>query len=234
MDSDTRTIHDTRQATTVPPPPPAPEDRVTTGGRYRDGGPSVDDRPRVERRDTVSEVVEEGFVSRISGAGVWSGLAVAVAVFILLELLLATLDLVPLGLSGSGYDVEELWWTGGASVLALFVGGLVAGAAARAHRAVDGVLQGVVTWAAVVVALVVLGGIGAGVGFGAFGESLDFAQSEQEADAGDTVLTQDEVEEVAGLAALFLGITVVATAVGGALGSTMALSRQRTTERVRR
>ncbi len=79
----------------------------------------------------TDHVGDESRVRQISGAAVWSGLAVGLATWVLLELLLAAVDLVPLGLSGAGYDTSELWWTGGASVIALLLGGLVAGAAAR-------------------------------------------------------------------------------------------------------
>lgn len=169
---------------------------------------------------------------RVSGAPVWSGFAVALAVWVLLEVVLAAVDLVPLGIGASQFDAGELWWTGAASVVALFVGGLVAGAASRSHRAADGTLQGVITWAIAVVAILVLSALGAGIGFGAFGETLSNAENQaslqadqqQAAQEQGFVLGDNDAQQAAGLAALFLGLTVVAAAAGGAAGSKMTSS----------
>lgn len=181
----------------------------------------------------VAVAVERSWKRRVSGAPIWSGFAVAVAVWILLEFLLAAIDLVPLGLSGS-FDADELWWTGGASVIALFVGGMVTGAASRSHEASDGALQGVVTWAAVVAGVLVLSALGAGIGFGALGASFEnaesqsqvLAQQQTQAEEQDFVFTQDEAEEAAAVALLFLGATVIAAGAGGAIGSKMSGTRR--------
>lgn len=172
-----------------------------------------------ERRVEVEE--EWTWRRRVSGAAIWSGFAVAIAVWALLELLLAAVDLVPLGLSAGELDTGELWWTGGASLIALFVGGVVAGAASRSRTSTDGALHGVITWAVTVVAIVVLSALGAGIGFGAFGESLSNAGQQQAQDTGFG-LSESDAEEAAGVAALFLGLTVAAAGAGGVLGSTMA------------
>lgn len=103
-------------------------------------GDDRDDHPRHQQRHTEPERSRWGVTDlqftrewhrRVSGAPVWSGFAVALAVWVLLEVVLAAIDLVPLGIGTSQLDVNELWWTGAASVVALFVGGLVAGAASR-------------------------------------------------------------------------------------------------------
>jgi uncharacterized protein HemX len=177
---------------------------------------------------------EKGLVHRVAGGAIWSGLAIGLAVWVLLELALAAIDLVPLGLSGSGYETSELWWTGAASVIALFIGGLVAGAGGYSRDAIDGALQGIVTWGATVLGIVVLVAIGAGIGFGAFGESIINAETQstispeqqQQAEEQGFVLTQDEAEESAGVATLFLGLTVAAAAIGGVLGAAMSASNE--------
>jgi len=188
------------------------------------GGPTT-----VPMATEATVAVERTWRRRVAGAPIWSGFAVALAVWILLEFLLAAIDLVPLGLSGT-FDAEELWWTGGASVIALFVGGMVTGAASRSHAAADGALQGVVTWAAVVAGVLILSALGAGIGFGALGASFQNtetqaqvpAQQQAQAEQQEFVFTQDQAEEAAGIALLFLGATVIAAGAGGAIGSKMS------------
>ncbi len=222
MDQNPGLAHDTTTRTATP--------TTTTSGS--DGGDGS--RFTTERFEAIIVDTDNGdgrsWVRRITGSAVWSGFAVGFAVWVLLELFLAAIDLVPLGISGSGFDASELWWSGAASVVALFVGGLVAGAGGRSRRATDGALQGIVTWAVTTVAIVVLVAIGAGVGFGALGASLNNAENQsnisldqqQQAEDQGFVLTQGEAEESAGVGALFLGLTVVAAAAGGMLGAAMA------------
>jgi hypothetical protein len=172
-----------------------------------------DEQPlRVERRVSLPAV------SRIRGGPVWGGFTVALATWILLELALFAVDLG--GLAARVVpeaDTSAWWWSGAAACIAFFVGGLVAGASSVWDRVSDGVLQGLVVWSLIVVALLVLSAVGAGIGFGVVGDVLATSPDVISSEASPTVVA--DAQSAAAAAVLALGITLAASALGGAIGA---------------
>jgi hypothetical protein len=164
------------------------------------------------------ELVPTRAGSRVRGGPVWAGFAVALATWLLLQLVVIALTLGDLTSSiAGGGSSSGLWWSGVAAVVALFVGGLVAGAASEWDGVSDGILQGVVVWSMVVVSLILLSAIGAGIGFGVVGDLLNTVHG---IGAGqvDSSVTSTAQDAAAG-AVLALGVTVVAAGLGGAAGA---------------
>jgi hypothetical protein len=90
-------------------------------------------------------------VKTISWASVFAGAVIAMALQLLLTMLgigfgLAT-DAAQTGVSSSAFEISgAIWWTGTA-LIALFVGGSIAGFFSDATRLTDGVLHGLLVWA---------------------------------------------------------------------------------------
>lgn len=156
--------------------------------------------------------------ARVRGGPVWAGFAVAFATWLLLQLVVFALDLGDLAsnVAGSG-STAGLWWSGVAAVIALFVGGLVAGAASEWDGVSDGILQGIVVWSMVVIALIALSAVGVGIGFGVVGDVLTTARGLGSGQL-DSTITNTAQTAAAG-AVLALGVTVAAAALGGAVGA---------------
>ena len=82
----------------------------------------------------------------------------------------------------------------------------------------NGVLHGLLVWAAGIAAFVLLAVLGTGLALGTLGDTVDRVRpglTEQGEAGGD----EDDLEEASGSAALMLGATAVAAALGGLLGS---------------
>lgn len=170
--------------------------------------------------------------NRIRGGPVWGGFAVAFATWLLLELVLFSISATGVDFGINDASTADWAWSGGAAVVAFFVGGMVAGAASPFRGLGTGALDGVVVWAIGVLAVVLLTSFAGGVTFGAFGDVLSFNQAVQQAGpSGGQVSGQvlDNFREAAGWAALFLALTLVAAALGG-MASVKAWPR-RTEER---
>lgn len=154
--------------------------------------------------------------SRVRGGPVWAGFVIGFATWILLELALFALDLGALAANVvPNADNSTWWWSGIAAAIAFFLGGLVAGASTTSDSSSDGVLHGITVWSLTVVALIILSAAGAGIGFGVVGDILATAPSL--ADADPTAV--NDAQSAAGAALLALTVTLVAAAIGGAVGA---------------
>ncbi|MEW2382635.1 hypothetical protein AB0873_11200 [Micromonospora sp. NPDC047707] len=174
--------------------------------------------------------MRRGAGDRITGGPVWGGFVVALATWITLEVLLVALTLTGVGAGPDPTpDQSTWWWSLVAAVVALFVGGLTAGAASRWRGPRDGMLLGVTVWALTMVALLVLSAVGAGIGFGAFGQL--FGTGRVAAGQELPVSITETAQDAALVALLVLGLTVVAAAAGGTIG---AKTWPRNTERTSR
>jgi hypothetical protein len=141
--------------------------------------------------DTVYETA--GFAnaelpSRISARGVIAGVLVALALAVMLMVLGAAVGLsafAPRGDVAKGLGIGYAAWVLLTLVVSAFFGGWVATGAAHAVRGRDGVLHGVVTWAAVTVLGVALvggavrGAIGGMIGVGKTAITAGAAQQQQ-------------------------------------------------------
>jgi hypothetical protein len=152
---------------------------------------------------------------RISGGPVWSGFIIGFATWIFLELVLVATGLsgVRAG-NGATVDTSQWWWSLGAGLIALFVGGLVAGIASRWHTAGAGAMQGLTVWALSFVAVLLLGAIGTGLGFGAFSDVI-------RVNAVDAAAVET-ARDAAGVSVALLAATAIAAVVGGVLGARLS------------
>lgn len=159
--------------------------------------------------------------SRIRGSAVWCGAAVAIATFVLLEMLLLATDLSGTQVSVANPDTGSWVWDGIAAILAFFAGGMVA-AASVPYRGTDtGALNGAVVWATTIVGLVVLTGLVGGATFGALGDLLASNQDTLFSAAQETTITEamaEDARDAAGWSAIGLIATLIAAVCGGITG----------------
>jgi hypothetical protein len=163
---------------------------------------------------------------RLRWGPIWGGVVITVSTFLLLQLVLFATDAVSLDINPTSEAGSFGIWSALAAIVAFLIGGLVAGASSHWNRPDDGMLQGIVMWAMSFVAIVILSIFGAGSLFGALGDVSDrisyiVDQAVAAADGFDQTAAVDEARTVAAQAALVLGITVIASAVGGMIGSKM-------------
>jgi len=190
-------------------------------GAHRSSTVAFDATP--ESTSTLERVATERPIavpigSRIRLGPVWAGFMIGFATWILLELALFALDLGALAANVvPNADNSTWWWSGLAAVLAFLLGGLVAGASISSKSVTDGVLHGITVWGLTVLALIVLSAAGAGIGFGVVGDILATSPSLAEA---DTTVVND-AQTAAAAALLALTVTLVAAAIGGAIGAKM-------------
>lgn len=112
--------------------------------------------------------------------------------------------------------------------VAFFVGGVVAGATARARSAGDSALQGVLTWGLAVVALLGLSVLGSGFAAGAIGEVTEqFDIEVGTVDDVDTTQVAGDVQDASGVALLSMSLALVAAAGGALVGARMGPADRR-------
>src|SRR4051794_7115553 len=102
-----------------------------------------------------------------------AGAFVAVALYLLLELVLVAADVLDVGANVSGSLPGGWPWAIAAAAVAFLLGGIVAGASTRWRSATDGVLHGVVTWAVASVVIVLLASIGRQLNLYSIGTAFD-------------------------------------------------------------
>jgi hypothetical protein len=205
------------------PPGYQPGDTLTAD-IYRDAGrPSDVTRAEYARPGQDLSLRTETFGSRldrIRWSSIWAGLAVALALYLFLQLALVATGIVDLGEA----TTSDAWWSAGAAVVAFLVGGIVAGATAVWRDADDGLLHGIVMWAVGLVLLIGLAAFGGGVVLGSFDTSDVFDQITN-ANA-DTSVASGDAEEAASWAVIGLTSALVASALGATIGSKLWPRRQ--------
>jgi hypothetical protein len=144
------------------------------------------------RGSVVATEVE--FPTRISARGVIAGLLVALAIAALMMVLGAAIGLTafePRGDVAKGLGIGFAAWTLFTLIVSAFFGGWVGAASARAIRTRDGVLHGVVTWAAVtVVGVALVGGAVRSTLSGIFGVAKTATQAAASSPAANQAATQ--------------------------------------------
>lgn len=172
-------------------------------------------QPAEDRHVTVRTEVAEPRLDRIRWSSIWAGLAVALALYLFLQLALVATGTVDLS-EGTSSDA---WWSAGAAVVAFLIGGIVAGATAVWRDADDGLLHGIVMWAVGLVALIALAAFGGGIALGSFDTSSVFDQFTNA--SVDAAAASGDAEEAAGWAIIGLTSALVASALGATIGSKM-------------
>lgn len=161
---------------------------------------------------------------------VWAGLALVLPVFLLGELIFLALGVLDLGDSVGGATAGIV--TGLIALLAFFVGGLVAGATAMWKGVDTGLLHGILVWALGITAVLLLTLVGAGSLLGTFGNAasqlLDPAtisgaanDAAANVDAPTAAEATEAGQSAASYGVLGLGLTIIASALGGVVGSKM-------------
>lgn len=186
---------------------------------------------RSTHEDVVSPDVDVGVgsgfagraVRRISWGAVFAGAVVAIMALVMLGLLGVAFGAGTIGSEGRSAARElgvgaGIWWlvTG---IIAVFLGGLVAGRLASPERRHDGALHGVVVWA--VTSLVLLFSLASALGEMA-GGSLSLMQGAQmSAQASPSAVREaaSAVSHGALWAFVFFSATSIAGAIGGAIAS---------------
>lgn len=172
-------------------------------------------RTTVDRRD------------RIRWGPVWAGTVVAVATYLLLEMALLGADLLDADVGSAGELPDGALLSVLAAVLAFLLGGIVAGASTAWRDVEDGVLHGLLVWAAGIAIFLLLAVLGTGLALGTLGDTIDRVRpgfSDQAQEAGGA---EDDLEEAAGASALMLGATALTAALGGAVGTKLWPRRDR-------
>jgi hypothetical protein len=157
---------------------------------------------------------------RIRWGSVWTGALTTLSVFIVLQLLFFALGWLDLGFNENADSSLRAIVSGVLALIAFFLGGAATGASALWHRANDGMVNGVVTWAVTVMAVLALALIGGGALLGSLADVATQFVNLRNAGAGVDVATATETaRKTAGWAALGLGLTMLASALGGSIGA---------------
>ncbi len=157
---------------------------------------------------------------RIRWGAVWTGALTTVTLYVVLQLLFFALGWLDLGFEGSNSGTATGIVSGVLALIAFFLGGMATGASALWKRANDGMVNGIVTWAATVLGLLLLAVIGGGALAGSLADVAAQSGAVQDAAAGvDPAAATAAARESAGWSALALGLSVVAAAVGGSIGA---------------
>jgi hypothetical protein len=144
---------------------------------------------------------------------VWAGLVVALPTFLLGSLIFAALGVLDLGDSVSPGTAGIV--TGLIGLGAFFLGGLTAAATAMWRGVNTGLLHGILVWALGVLVILFLSLQGAGALLGGLGTIAS-----QLADpAAATAPSAAEGQSAASYAVLGLGLTFIASALGGVVGA---------------
>ncbi|HYH31820.1 MAG TPA: hypothetical protein VD903_15690 [Pseudonocardia sp.] len=157
---------------------------------------------------------------RIRWGPVWVGALTTLSTYVVLQLLFFALGWLDLGFDGGGDSTVRAVVSGGLGLVAFFLGGAAAGASSLWHRANDGMANGVVTWAVTVLALLALALIGGGALLGSLADvATQFVDLRNAGSGVDTASAAETARDTAGWAALGLGLSMVASAIGGSIGA---------------
>lgn len=188
------------------------DDRDAAGIQSTGGAHDVrtdDVHPHDDARDVVAprDMVRWG--------PLWAGVMVALATYLVLQLAVFALNL---------YSDEGAWWSSISALVAFFLGGLVVGATALWHGPGQGAVNGAVMWAFATVGLLLLAVLGGGTLAGPvstvaadLGAIQDLNLQNPPADQVNQAL--QGARDAAGWALLGLGLSFIASVVGGVAGA---------------
>ena len=156
---------------------------------------------------------------RIRWGAVWTGVLTTLSIYIVLQLLFFALGWLDLGVNGADGTTRAIV-SGVLALIAFFLGGAAAGASALWHRANDGMVNGVVTWAVTVIALLGIALVGGGALVGSLADTAAQFVDLRAAGVGvDVTEATRTAQQTAGATALGLGLSMVAAALGGSIGA---------------
>ena len=156
---------------------------------------------------------------RIRWGAVWTGVLTTLSIYIVLQLLFFALGWLDLGVNGADGTTRAVV-SGVLALIAFFLGGAAAGASALWHRANDGMVNGVITWAVTVIALLGIALVGGGALVGSLADTATQFVNLRAAGAGvDIAEATRTAQQTAGATALGLGLSMLAAALGGSIGA---------------
>ncbi len=137
---------------------------------------------------------------RVSWGAIFAGFVVAFATLTLLLLLGGAVGLTMFDVNDPG-SAEGWGWGAGiwyivSVIIALFVGGLVAGRLAGVPRSIDSMLHGVATWGLIIVASLLLTGTAMGQLFGAATGMAQTREGEQQMQQIEQTAQQTDQQDV--------------------------------------
>lgn len=166
---------------------------------------------------------------RVEWGPVWAGVLVALPTFLVLQLLFVAFGWLDLGINGRGSGTAAGIVSAVLALVGFLVGGLLAGRSASRTEANNGLLHGVLVWALGVTATLAAALLGGGALLGSFGASASQLtnlqqQIAQNPGGASAMAGMQAVQHGAGWSALWLGLAIIAAAIGGVVG---ALSQNR-------
>lgn len=199
--ADTTTPTTTSGTTAVRPPRP----EETTGRPH----PAAEG-PTTTRTSTGTST---GTDTGLRWGAVWAGALVALPVFLVLELLFVAFGWLDLGTqqSAAASIVSAVL-----ALVAFLVGGLLAGRVAGPARSDGGLLHGVLVWALATAGIVAVAGLGGGMLAGDVGALFAGVTNVPPPTTGSLA---QSTADAGGWGALWLGVSVVAAAIGGVAGN---------------
>ena len=157
---------------------------------------------------------------RIRWGPVWAGALTTLSTYVVLQLLFFALGWLDLGFDGGGNSTVRAVVSGVLGLVAFFLGGAAAGASSLWHRANDGMVNGVISWTVTVTAVLALALIGGGALLGSLADvATQFADLRNAGSGVDIASAAETARDTAGWAALGLGLSMVASAIGGSIGA---------------
>jgi len=151
---------------------------------------------------------------RIRWGPVSAGVVVALSTYLLIQLVLVTVEAVEL----ANPSANDAVWSALAAVAGFFIGGVVVGATSLWRGVDDGVLHGVVLWATGLVALLALSALAGGLALGSIDTTDVFDDLETQLET-DPVAANEDAQEAAGSALAVVTAALAAAALGGAVGA---------------
>ncbi len=192
---------------------------TSSAGRAPD---TTNDEARVPyRREELAVSTGDQRRDLVRWGAVWSGLLVALATFLLVELTFFSLGW--LTLAQGDPDTTAGLVSAAIGLFAFFVGGMIAGGTSIWTGAREGMIHGVLVWALGIVGIIFFTLLGGGALFGSLAGSVAEVSSLQQANLPEVQLADavDTARSGAGWTALGLVLSLIAAAVGGMMGVKM-------------
>jgi hypothetical protein len=201
---------------------------------YDTGQPTDGMAPQPRGTRHAGTPARDRLQDRVHWGPIWAGVIVALPVYLVLQLLFFALSILDLGVNGEGQSTTTSIVSAVLALIAFFVGGLMAGSTAASRDSDEGLLHGVLTWAVGIVAILGFALLGAGAVLGNLSTvvSQSGGLQQQAGQAGQAACQIDPAQALqtahqgAGWAALALGLTVLAAAVGGMTGQKIGSSKR--------
>lgn len=158
---------------------------------------------------------------RVEWGPVWAGVLVALPTFLVLQLLFVAFGWLDLGISGTGRGAAAGIVSAVLALVAFLIGGLLAGRSVSRPGRGTGLLHGVLVWALGVSGILGAALLGGGALLGSFGASAaELTNLQQQiAQTPGAAAGLEAAQQGAGWAALWLGLAIIAAAIGGVAGS---------------